>query len=152
MTKVGRHLALAGEPEPLAPASQERPNQGQADDPPLEDSLGLSQVKPCQEVSIASDLGRKLTAAKVVMVDGRCDSEPDTPTGAYSGPNQGTQVLEQLANGRILTAVCAVQGQERGNIKGIRSTVWIRYTTRDGQEAFVPAIWVKGDGGLKICD
>lgn len=116
--------------------------------------------------------GQELSATPAhVVVDGRCDSQPDKPVGIYAEPIQSSQALARAATGAQLPASCRVSGQyirdadQQGTIWWVRVDLGRALAAKDGRvsvipgitlgggdAAYIPDIWVDGDGALPKCD
>lgn len=113
----------------------------------------LEQLEPCASLAPDSNLGKELRAARKVIVDGRCDPDPDAPVGAYPSARQAVgRSVAQLRNGTLVSGECTVDGQEISNQAGASSKLWIRFGIEGkAGAAYIPAIWVQGEQSLKQC-
>jgi hypothetical protein len=87
-----------------------------------------------------------------VVVDGRCDTDPDYPVYFYTGPEQlEDRDVSSADTGDAFPAECIVpNGQSRSSFDprtGERqsSSEWVKVVLPSGNEAYVPGVWVQGD-------
>jgi len=111
----------------------------------------FQSVRPCDELPEGAPLAEALKRSSTVVVDGRCDSNPEAPTGVYDQPDQSSVGLDTIPNGTVINDACITIGQSLQDQAGSTSAIWIRYTYSESGEGYVPAIWVQGEDGLEAC-
>jgi hypothetical protein len=104
----------------------------------------------------------------MVVVDGRCDNEPEQPAGVYAEPSRKSRALGQAATGALLPGTCVASGEYTQDAAGVGSELWVRFDLGQalgsgsvtpieggnlggGDIAYIPETWVDGDDQLDAC-
>lgn len=105
------------------------------------------------------------TREGMVVVDGRCDTDPTAPIGVYTGPDQSTRAFATATTGAELFAYCVTEGEPIQDLSGEGGTQWVQIDSGRSQDnldfdreagvgdgpLYIPGAWVDGEQGLKAC-
>jgi len=115
------------------------------------DITELSQLQPCHDLPTDSPLAMQLRARGQAIIDGRCDSKPATPVGAYPATNRDSAAVTSLDTGYILENICLQSGDVIQDMVESKSSTWVRFQLDPRRQAFVAAIWVQGEDDGQPC-
>ncbi len=125
-------------------------NSNEQVEPPADITV-LSQLQPCHGLPTDPPLAMQLRAREQAIIDGRCDSKPTTPVGAYPATNRDSAAVTSLDTGYILENICLQSGEIIQDMVESKSSIWVRFQLDPRRQAFVPAIWVQGEDGGQPC-
>lgn len=151
-------MGCSGDTE--APLNSQQSNENLA---PAPENIEPSETQPTAQEMVCDD---ELESKRgTVIVDGRCDADPNAPVGVYGEPSQQTDALAAAITGTVLRAECLEGGDLIVDASGDGSKKWVKfdfgaaYSDLDilaqnvggGDYAYIPEAWVDGEERLPNC-